>query len=526
MAAAARWQSADWGGVMTANVAADASPGRSYVAIGERLPQIRGANSASAPPRFKPSRLPRVALRRPALAPSDRMRDTVDVSTILCESFGVTRQRWIFSEALAGSDGCPRLELLRPVPSGGALFPVEVYLLTTGESALAAGLYHYDAAHHAVEIIREGDLSATLDRTLSCPAASAGDIAILLACDLEKNLSRYGEFGYRLHSLDLGVVLAQCVTVAGMWGLHGSVHYKFLDLAIDALLGLDPWRESVYVVVTFRSDARKMRPRPPTRRATPAATTIAPINGREPIAQWPLLAALHAASLIRSPGSFHVPTAVESKPVDDASPRTALEIPREQLDVLVGVRERRSAVGAMRRLALQGSALAHLLLAASRGYASDVNRPAPYLAHTEIYAVVLRVESVEPGAYRYDPRMHALVQVHRGDLRADLQRVLAWPSHNMADVSACFFPVGEYEPGFARHGDRWYRVQNIEAGMIIQRLSVTAAALGLACDVTLSYHVARANALLALPSGSTALAQVIVGGLRASGQLYEQAIAR
>src|SRR5262249_41013613 len=36
--------------------------------------------------------------------------------------------------------------LLRPVPSGGALFPCELYLLVGPGQAVPAGIYHYDAA--------------------------------------------------------------------------------------------------------------------------------------------------------------------------------------------------------------------------------------------------------------------------------------------------------------------------------------------------------------------------------------------
>ena len=46
----------------------------------------------------------------------------------------------------------------RPIPSGGGLHPVEIYLALGADWQFQAGIYHYDSAHHALELLRAGDV--------------------------------------------------------------------------------------------------------------------------------------------------------------------------------------------------------------------------------------------------------------------------------------------------------------------------------------------------------------------------------
>ncbi|MGV9387299.1 hypothetical protein ACWDRB_66825 [Nonomuraea sp. NPDC003707] len=88
--------------------------------------------------------------------------------------------------------------------------------------------------------------------------------------------------------------------------------------------------------------------------------------------------------------------------------------------------------------------------------------------------------------------------------------------------SGYFAPAGNYIHGFEVYGDRWYRMQNIEAGIIAQRLVLAAASLDLASRINCAFHVSRAGALFpAEDADLRTLVQVFVG-LPGGADGYEQ----
>jgi hypothetical protein len=61
----------------------------------------------------------------------------------------------------------------RPAASGGGAYPFELYLVNGPNSgALQAGVYHYDTAHHALERLSRGDVTAQVrEAAFDHPAA-------------------------------------------------------------------------------------------------------------------------------------------------------------------------------------------------------------------------------------------------------------------------------------------------------------------------------------------------------------------
>ncbi|RMF94040.1 MAG: hypothetical protein D6736_00745, partial [Nitrospinota bacterium] len=51
----------------------------------------------------------------------------------------------------------------RAAPSAGALYPVEIYLITTSLPSLPAGVYHFSPAHFSLTQLRAGDYRGVLE---------------------------------------------------------------------------------------------------------------------------------------------------------------------------------------------------------------------------------------------------------------------------------------------------------------------------------------------------------------------------
>ncbi|NUT52607.1 MAG: SagB/ThcOx family dehydrogenase, partial [Saccharothrix sp.] len=190
---------------------------------------------------------------------------------------GVTRAEWTHGGGV---------RLKRPAPSGGALYPVEAYVAL----AEPAGLYHYDAAHHALDLVRPGDHRALLRASLTVPPDDVPDFVVVLAAVFWRNGFKYGEFAYRLQCQEVGVLSAQALALDDTLGLDTAVHLRFDDAACQWLLGLDPAREGVLAAFTCTSGAS----------VPPGAPPGQPVTGEDDpppsvVERLPLLTALHAA---------------------------------------------------------------------------------------------------------------------------------------------------------------------------------------------------------------------------------------
>ena len=86
--------------------------------------------------------------------------------------------------------------------------------------------------------------------------------------------------------------------------------------------------------------------------------------------------------------------------------------------------------------------------------------------------------------------------------------------------------------GFQVYGDRWYRMQNMEAGIIAQRLYLAAAAQNLGCRASLGFVTPAINKLLGLSDANadaiqyqhTSLMHIMIAPEHPVHQHYEQSL--
>lgn len=171
----------------TSTAAAKLYPGAARIAL--RRPERTGDLYAAMTRRAS---LPEMGFARPP---------TVDeLATVLGYSFG------------ALPDG------RRAQPSGGGLYPLELYVAATavGDDALAPGLYHYDWTHHALEVLddaNQGAATARIDRHGIFPTM------LILTAVLERNERKYREYGLELALLEAGHVGHAVYLVSASMGL-------------------------------------------------------------------------------------------------------------------------------------------------------------------------------------------------------------------------------------------------------------------------------------------------------------------
>lgn len=162
-------------------------------------------------------------------------------ATILHYAYGVTRDN--------PSSSLPRR--LRTVPSGGALYPLELFCHSTRVEGLSPGLYHFNPAQRHLRLLREGNQTGSISESLLQPDLALGAaLIIFITAVFERSIFKYQDRGYRYALIEAGHVAQNINLVATALGL-GCVNVGgFLDREIDEFLDLDGVTHStIYMVV-------------------------------------------------------------------------------------------------------------------------------------------------------------------------------------------------------------------------------------------------------------------------------------
>lgn len=162
------------------------------------------------------------------------------------------------SALLAGTYGLTRpvtipegLQLMaRAVPSAGALYPLELYVLLQRVETLEDGLYHYNVVDHAVEPLRTGIEWASLaEFVLAAPFLENANALVFFSAVFDRTLHKYGPRGYRYILLEAGHAAQNLCLLAEERGLATLCVGGFGDAAANRFLELDPRTEgAVYCV--------------------------------------------------------------------------------------------------------------------------------------------------------------------------------------------------------------------------------------------------------------------------------------
>ena len=164
------------------------------------------------------------------------------LSTLLRGSYGVT-----------GADGP---QPFRAVPSGGALYPLELYLAAQRVESLEPALYHFDPLRAALERIRPlGDdelAGLTPYDELLVPSAAVAMITAVFW----RSRFKYGSRAYRFALLEAGHLAQNFLLAATALELTTCPVGGFFDRRVDALLGVDGLYEAALYLLPVGASAR------------------------------------------------------------------------------------------------------------------------------------------------------------------------------------------------------------------------------------------------------------------------------
>lgn len=134
-------------------------------------------------------------------------------------------------------------EASKTVPSGGALYPMEIYLV------LPEGLFHYLPKGHKMEKIVSSDLRNRLANAAlrqNAISNAAGDIVIV--CIYERICSKYGQRGKRYAHIEAGHIGQNIHLEAVSLGLGSVPIGAFDDYKVQEVLNLPKDHVPLYII--------------------------------------------------------------------------------------------------------------------------------------------------------------------------------------------------------------------------------------------------------------------------------------
>src|SRR5271156_4628760 len=182
---------------------------------------------------------------------ADSVPDLQDLARILYFSAGITKQR-----------KSPGGEIyFRAAACTGALYEIELYVVTDDLAGLDAGVYHFNPADVSLRLLRKGDLRRNLAQATAMePAVAHAPATIICTGTYWRNAWKYQARTYRHFGWDNGTLLANMLAVSAASGLRAEIVLGFVDGESNRLLDLDTRHEVSLCLVPIGCKAESSLP--------------------------------------------------------------------------------------------------------------------------------------------------------------------------------------------------------------------------------------------------------------------------
>lgn len=133
----------------------------------------------------------------------------------------------------------------RTVPSAGALYPIETYIVANKIKNLKRGTYHYSIRSHSLEGLRSGGFSRKVTiAALEQKMCSESAVVFIWTAIFSRSKWKYAQRAYRYIYLDAGHIAQNLALAATSIGLGSCQIGAFYDDEVNQIIEVDGVRES------------------------------------------------------------------------------------------------------------------------------------------------------------------------------------------------------------------------------------------------------------------------------------------
>jgi SagB-type dehydrogenase family enzyme len=138
----------------------------------------------------------------------------------------------------------------RAAASGGALYPLEFYVMVNAVEGLEKGLYHYNVRQHKLETLRLGDLEKEFNALVFNEEWQRNaSVHFVITSIMDRTRFKYLERGYRFINIDLGHAVENLYLTATACGLGCAAIGGFFDDEVNQFIGIDGQSETTLLIV-------------------------------------------------------------------------------------------------------------------------------------------------------------------------------------------------------------------------------------------------------------------------------------
>lgn len=182
---------------------------------------------------------------RKSLSLDDSLRKRKSIRNFSQKPLGIEQLSYL----LWASTGIQRKEdefEFRTVPSAGALYPIETYLVINRADKLEKGVYHYAVKSHCLEELKLGDFGraialAALGQKMCLEAA----VVFIWTAIFNRSKWKYRQRAYRYIYLDAGHIAQNVALASTSLGLGSCQIGALFDDEVNNIVGVDGIEESV-----------------------------------------------------------------------------------------------------------------------------------------------------------------------------------------------------------------------------------------------------------------------------------------
>jgi SagB-type dehydrogenase family enzyme len=204
---------------------ADGTPGRRGLQMNLPKPNLKGSVSVEAA----------IKHRRTIRSYNSKPLTLEQLSQIFWAAQGITEDRGY----------------KRSAPSGGALYPMDVYAVVgeNGVEDLNAGIYHYEPHKHTAFLVTEGDLRKDVAGTaLSQMWIAESPLNFVITSEYSRITGKYGSRGERYAMIEAGHIGQNIFLQAEALGLRAGIVGAFQDKNLNRVMKIKRSHEPLLIL--------------------------------------------------------------------------------------------------------------------------------------------------------------------------------------------------------------------------------------------------------------------------------------
>jgi SagB-type dehydrogenase family enzyme len=394
--------------------------------------------------------------------------DQVGIDTlaeILFFSGGLTRKMRI------GSD----LHYMRAASATGALYPIELYVISGRIPGLDQGVYHFNPFHFSLVKLREGDYRTTLENAGS-KNSSIAPFTIALTSIAWRNAWKYEARSYRHWFWDSGVIAANLLATSNSAGLPARLELGFADSTVDKLLALRSRKEAT-VALAVIGEEEHSRSASTTQPVQDLDLGISPLSREE--VDYPVIWETNEASQLEAKEEVEYWRTSRPDTRETLPGATVFPLPKKSLDSIPTLDKVILQRGSTRRFAHQPISFNSLSTIIET---SSTHIPLDFLGDNQslidFYFIANDVQGLASGSYFYNRVTGSVEQLKLVKSRS-MSGYLSLGQQLFSDASVVFFLMTGLNQVLHSLGNRGYRAAQFEAGVRAGKIYLASYALGI-----------------------------------------------